>query len=128
MLPQLLGVALAVTSPSQLQEFNRTINHLVPLVNEPVRWIDEGVDGYDCKGFVRIKGDALEFLGVSYDRMSVLITEQTGTRVKHAVLEVDGVVLDNLSSYLNKPSDYIVTKTLPFKVFVLMYNLNPYAK
>ncbi len=97
----LVGCAMAHAQTLDLQAFNRAENRAYPLNNRPLAWADEGKDGYNCKGFVTLKARDLNRLGVSYDRMRSL-----SVAPNHRVLEVDGVILDNLSAWLNKPTDY----------------------
>ncbi len=100
----------AHADPANWQAWNRQMN-AAPLHNRPLAWVEEGPGGYDCKGFVVRKIRALHDQGVSYDRMQAL-TVSNGSRVTaHMVLRVDGLVLDNLSPWVQRPSDYRIIKT-----------------
>lgn len=97
----------AIHTPD-LAAINRCINGAFPLMNRPIPMALEGVDGYDCKGFTRLKAEALHARGIPYEAMTVLGVDN-GTRTSfHVVLQIGAVVLGNLSPRTAKPSDYRV--------------------
>ena len=114
--------------PIDLAAFDHAINAHTALRTTAIRWADEGKDGYDCKGMVWLKAQALHADGIPWDQMSVLIVRNTGSAERHAVLDVGGQVLDNLSPYINKPTDYDVVMRQPVLTFVVGYALNPERK
>lgn len=82
------------------------MNEAYPLQNEPLPLALDGKPNYDCKGFTALKVKAFLAAGVTEGRMRALIVRE-GANL-HEALQLDDVVLDNLSPWLNKPSDYDV--------------------
>lgn len=119
-------IAVMALTTVQLQTINLAIN-AVPLRTTAIRWADEGRDGYDCKGMVWLKAQRAHEAGIPWEHMRVLIVREVmpGRPESHAVLAVDGYVLDNLSPWLEKPSDYDVVISQPVDLFVAGYILNP---
>ena len=101
------------TAYSDLQGWYRGFVQTHPLRNHPVPLADEVKPAWDCKGFVALTYAALLAQGVGADKLWTLTVDNGA----HVVLEVDlgdhAVVLDNLSPWLQRPSDYNVTRRRP---------------
>lgn len=110
----LYACAAHAADPSDWQAWNRQFNQSHPLRNEALPWGAEGLDGYDCQGFVELKVKALYAQGVSFDRMRVLIVSNASGTGAHMVLQVQtasgSLVFDNLSPWLQHRSDYHVLR------------------
>ena len=98
---------------ADLQAWYRAFVQAHPRRMQPLPLADEGKPAWDCKGFVAMAYAALLDKGVSADRLWSLVVDGGA----HIVLEVDlgdhPVVLDNLSPWLQQPSDYQVTLRRP---------------
>jgi predicted transglutaminase-like cysteine proteinase len=105
---------IAMLDRPHLQTWNRAFNQAHALTNEALALADEGKPGWDCKGFCALKFVALrDREGFDPTKMWALIVDGGA----HCVLEIDlpdgPVVLDNLSAWLNAPTDYAIAKRIP---------------
>ena len=130
MKPAALLAALAVcvlplgAHAMDLARFNAHFNatHPIRWGFDGLTWAQEGVDGYDCKGIVVLKYRALLELGEPSADMQVLLVDSSRAGWRHAVLLVDGQVLDE-GPYLTAPADYRVIQLLPAAFFSLAAQL-----
>lgn len=92
----ILSASAAHAEPANLAKWNADFNahHPIRWGFDGFSWADEGRDGYDCKGIVVLKARALHDLGVPWADMTVLIVDSGRAGWQHAVLAVDGTVLD----------------------------------
>jgi hypothetical protein len=105
----ILAVAHAAES---LLHLDRRINRAYTPARAPFAdWVDP-VGEADCKAFVVAKIRALVAMGHDPRDMTVLIVKRPGP-YNHAVLMVDGVVLDSMTPWLQHPSDYSIVSRVP---------------
>lgn len=112
--------AHAEVPEAQLQALNRQINRSIVRMSDQAqygvaeKWVVAPASGRgDCEDYALTKLWALIQMGEPAANMRVLTVRVRGIRDAHAVLQVRGHVLDNLSPWLNRPEHYTVEGAMP---------------
>ena len=97
----LLVIMLLTGCADKLYSVNKRINSYQYIPHGAAKDFYKNGGG-DCKAFAVIKYQ--ELLKDGYDMKFVIIPKEKTTGLAHAVLEVDGLILDNMNDKLNRAS------------------------